>query len=203
MSVDPRLLDALAAVESGGNPRAVSPAGAQGLFQFMPKTSAWLGVDPWDPVSARQGAERYYRYLLDKFGDPDIALAAWNWGEGNVARNIKTYGRFNLAAAPRETQDFVPRVKSKFDPKGTGYDYATARREGLSPDRTGHWPSRAPVSGQILKGMRHPTFPLTERGEADAGYAMQSRANDRIYSEPDGLSGPLVDLILRALWELP
>jgi soluble lytic murein transglycosylase-like protein len=181
MTVDPRLLDALAAVESGGNPRAVSPAGAQGLFQFMPKTSAWLGVDPWDPVSARQGAERYYQYLLDKFGDPDVALAAWNWGEGNVARNIKVHGQFNLATAPRETQDFVPRVKSRMP----GAQASGARSASAS-------------ARPQVPGVPGPRFQVPGTGRQSFSPWPQIQSPEDL-----GLGGPLVDLILRALWELP
>lgn len=71
-----------------------------------------------------------------------------------------------------------------FDPMGTGYDYSTALREGLGMDETGHWPSRAPQSGQLLKGRQHPTYNLTEQGEAEAGYAIQTRADSRGYSAP-------------------
>lgn len=71
-----------------------------------------------------------------------------------------------------------------FDPMGTGYDYSTALREGLGMDETGHWPSRAPQSGQLLKGRQHPTYNLTEQGEAEAGYAIQTRADNRGYSAP-------------------
>jgi len=71
-----------------------------------------------------------------------------------------------------------------FDPMSTGYDYSTALREGLGMDETGHWPSRAPQSGQLLKGRQHPTYNLTEQGEAEAGYAIQTRADNRGYSAP-------------------
>lgn len=68
-----------------------------------------------------------------------------------------------------------------FDAEGEGYDYKTARRSGLGPDHTGHWPSRDPNSGQILKGKKHHTFGLTEKGEAAAGYVIEKRG-DRYFS---------------------
>ena len=68
-----------------------------------------------------------------------------------------------------------------FDPEGAGYDYDAARKAGLGPDATGHWPSRDPATGAILKGRQHPTWDLTEKGERDAGNAIYSR-DGRYYS---------------------
>ncbi len=85
--VDPALLAAVAKVESGFDPAAVSPAGATGLMQFMPATAAGLGVDPTDPASAVDGAARYLRELTDRFGSRDLALAAYNAGPGTVTRH--------------------------------------------------------------------------------------------------------------------
>lgn len=68
-----------------------------------------------------------------------------------------------------------------FDPEGAGYDYATARKAGLKPDKTGHWPSREPKSGVILKGRKHRTWYLTEIGERKAGYRIIKK-NGRYYS---------------------
>jgi soluble lytic murein transglycosylase-like protein len=81
----PQLLDAVQHVESGGNPNAVSPAGAQGPYQFMPATAASVGVtNPFDPVQARQGASRYLTQLDQRFGNPQAAIAAYNAGPGRV-----------------------------------------------------------------------------------------------------------------------
>jgi peptidoglycan DL-endopeptidase CwlO len=85
--VSPTLLAAMAKTESNFNPRAGSPAGAQGLMQFMPGTAAALGVDAWDPASAIDGAARYLRQGLDRFGTTELALAAYNAGPGAVARH--------------------------------------------------------------------------------------------------------------------
>lgn len=83
--VDPELLAAVAQVESGYRPDARSSAGAVGLMQFMPATAASLGVDPWDPASAVDGAARLLRSLTDRFGSVDMALAAYNIGPGALA----------------------------------------------------------------------------------------------------------------------
>lgn len=102
-NVDPRLLAAIAQAESGFNPDAKSPAGAQGLMQFMPATAAEMGVDPWDPASAIDGAARYLRTSLDRFGSTELAVASYNAGRGAVAR----YG----GVPPyRETRAYVAKV---------------------------------------------------------------------------------------------
>lgn len=102
-NVDPALLAAVASTESGFNPRATSPVGAQGLMQFMPATAAEMGVDPWDPASAIDGAARYLRKSLDQFGSTDLAVASYNAGRGAVAR----YGGVPPFS---ETQNYVQKV---------------------------------------------------------------------------------------------
>ena len=84
------LLDAIRMTESGGNRMAVSKAGAQGPYQFMPKTAKQYGVtDPFDEGQSRQGASKYLSNLYQRFnGDEDLAIASYNAGEGNVERAI-------------------------------------------------------------------------------------------------------------------
>ena len=85
--VDPTLLAAVARQESGFDPSAVSPAGAQGLMQLMPGTARGLGVaDPFNPTQAVDGAARLLRDLVTRFGRVDLALAAYNAGPGAVLR---------------------------------------------------------------------------------------------------------------------
>ncbi|MGY1683582.1 transglycosylase SLT domain-containing protein [Geodermatophilus sp. SYSU D01176] len=104
--VDPALLAAVAQQESGFDASAVSPAGAQGLMQFMPATARGLGVDPFDPASAVDGAARYLADLTEQFGSPELGLAAYNAGPGTVRR----YGGIPPYA---ETQNYVRSVTSK------------------------------------------------------------------------------------------
>jgi hypothetical protein len=102
--VDPALLAAVARAESGLDPTAVSPAGAQGLMQLMPATAQGLGVaDPFDPAQAVDGAARLLRSHLDRFGSVELALAAYNAGAGAVSRHggVPPYS---------ETQAYVRRV---------------------------------------------------------------------------------------------
>jgi hypothetical protein len=100
----PILLAALLRSESGFDPRAVSPAGAQGIAQFMPATARGLGLrDPFDPAQAIPAAARLLAGHLRAFGSVPLALAAYNAGPGAVER----YG----GVPPyRETQAYVARI---------------------------------------------------------------------------------------------
>jgi peptidoglycan DL-endopeptidase CwlO len=104
--VDPSLLAAVAKQESNFDTAARSPAGAQGLMQFMPATARGLGVDPMDPASAIDGAAKYLSTLTKQFGSTELALAAYNSGPGTVSR----YG--GIPPYP-ETQNYVRAVMSK------------------------------------------------------------------------------------------
>ena len=101
--IQPSVLAAVAKAESAFDPTAVSHAGAQGLMQFMPGTAAEMGVDPWDPASAIDGAARYLTQNLRRFGSLELALAAYNAGPGAVQRHdgIPPFA---------ETQAYVPKV---------------------------------------------------------------------------------------------
>ena len=108
-------------VESGLDPYAFSPQGAGGLWQFVPGTARQFGlkVDWWaderrDPVSATTAALDYLTQLHARFGDWLLALAAYNCGEGRLARSVRgaiveTPGFFDLDV-PRETREHVAKV---------------------------------------------------------------------------------------------
>lgn len=100
-----QLLKAVAKQESGFNPQAQSPAGAQGLMQFMPPTAQQYGVDAFNPASSVDGAARYLKKLYDQFGDWKLALAGYNWGEGNVGKWLQSGADPN--AMPAETRNYI------------------------------------------------------------------------------------------------
>jgi hypothetical protein len=103
--LDPNLIHAIISAESAFNPSAVSSAGAMGLMQLMPDTARRFGVNnPFDPVANLHGGVRYLRWLMDKFQNTYLALAAYNAGEGAVTR----YG--NSIPPYEETQTYVNRV---------------------------------------------------------------------------------------------
>lgn len=86
-ALPPGLLDALVWTESRYNPLAVSRVGAAGLGQLMPATARELGVaNRFDPVANIDGAARYLRQMLDRFGVVHLALAAYNAGPGAVSK---------------------------------------------------------------------------------------------------------------------
>jgi soluble lytic murein transglycosylase-like protein len=80
------LLGAIVQVESGWNPEARGAAGEIGLGQLMPETARALKVDPRDPAQNLDGAARYLRAMAERFGGWEVAIAAYNAGETNVAR---------------------------------------------------------------------------------------------------------------------
>lgn len=103
------LLRSVALTESGGNQFAVSGAGAQGLFQFMPGTARDMGLrgnDVFDPIKSAEAAARYLSMLLQKNGgDLNKTLASYNWGIGNVQK-------YGMALMPQETRQYIPKVLS-------------------------------------------------------------------------------------------
>ena len=103
--VEHRLVMAIIASESGGNPEALSPAGAIGLMQLMPETAERLGVDPWDPEQNVDGAVRYLASQLSTFKSVDLSLVAYNAGPGFAEKYRR--GHVELGA---ETRGFLIRV---------------------------------------------------------------------------------------------
>jgi len=109
-SLPPQLIHSVIKVESNYNPYAVSVKGAQGLMQLIPETARRFGVtNTFNPVDNIQGGARYLRYLLDLYGgNYPLALAAYNAGEGAVAR----YGGVPPYA---ETQNYLVQVRKQLE----------------------------------------------------------------------------------------
>ena len=104
-----RLTGAVAMAESHGDPNAVSPAGAQGLLQTMPKTFYSLGgTNPFDPRQSWQIGRKYLKQLLGRYHDTEKALAAYNWGPGNLDKDIRQRGDNWRDGLKKETRDYIP-----------------------------------------------------------------------------------------------
>lgn len=106
--VDVGLIKAVIKAESNFNTHAVSHAGARGLMQLMPATARSLGVnDSFDPEQNVMAGTRFLKEMIQRYdGNVDAALAAYNWGPGNVDRRPDSL--------PRETRDYLARVKNLY-----------------------------------------------------------------------------------------
>jgi soluble lytic murein transglycosylase-like protein len=113
--LDPHLVEAVVQVESGYNPWAQSPKGAQGLMQLIPATAARFGVENvFDPAENLAGGSSYLSYLLNLFdGDLSLSLAAYNAGEGAVLR-------YSGVPPYAETQNYVRRVSDLYTGGASG-----------------------------------------------------------------------------------
>ena len=106
-----------------GNMKKSSAAGAKGHFQFMPGTAKAYGISgrEWDFDASSDAAARYFQWLLKHYnGDHNKALAAYNWGNGNLDQAIKRYGNDWLSHAPKETQGYVNSINKMMAYKGRG-----------------------------------------------------------------------------------
>lgn len=106
--VEGNLIRSVIKVESNFKVQSKSPKGAMGLMQLMPATARELGVkNAYDPVENIMGGTRYLKGLLDRYdGDMRVALAAYNWGMGNVERNPQRL--------PQETKEYISSVVRYF-----------------------------------------------------------------------------------------
>jgi membrane-bound lytic murein transglycosylase D len=121
----PTELALLPLVESGFNPMAVSPAQAAGLWQFIPATASRYGLPQDKSYDARRdviastgAALDYLQWLHAMYGDWELALAAYNWGEMAVGRAVALSrarggdGSFASLTLPEETRNYVPRLQA-------------------------------------------------------------------------------------------
>lgn len=106
-----------------GNMKKASAAGAKGHFQFMPGTAKAYGISgrEWDFDASSDAAARYFQWLLKHYnGDHSKALAAYNWGNGNLDKAIKQYGTGWFGHMPKETQGYVNSINKMMAYRSNG-----------------------------------------------------------------------------------
>jgi soluble lytic murein transglycosylase-like protein len=105
--LSPELVAAMVHTESDFRPKLVSSKSAQGLMQIVPDTARILGIrDPFDPEQNIAAGTKYFRYLLNRFDNETVALAAYNAGEGNVER-------FGGIPPFAETREYIAKVNRR------------------------------------------------------------------------------------------
>jgi soluble lytic murein transglycosylase-like protein len=143
---------AVAQIESEFNPIAVSPTGAQGIFQLEPATAAQLGVtNAFDPTQNIQGGLTYLQQLYQKYGDWTTALAAYNWGPGNVDKTLAASP--GSPAIPSSVQGYAFQVLSIAGENdatvATGSDASTSDATSVDPSSVALFALAALVAGVV------------------------------------------------------
>lgn len=144
----PQLEQAVMHVESRGNPNAVSPKGARGTMQTMPETllDPGYGVRPardQSPAELERVGKDYLAAMLKQYGDPKLALAAYNWGPGNVDKAMKRHGGnvdAVIANSNPETRAYVPAVLGQLG--------QVAQAPSPMQSRIGRRPAKPAASGE-------------------------------------------------------
>ena len=159
--IDPDMFVRLIQQESSFRPNVVSPKGAIGLGQLMPATAQELGVDPRDPLQNLEGAAKYFSQQLKRFGDPSLALAAYNAGPTRVAK----LGRVpNIA----ETQNYVKTILGEGQTTmATPFDRAREeelRQQMLATGMAPRTAPRAPLSALRQDRPQAAAAPQQRRG---------------------------------------
>jgi hypothetical protein len=154
--IDPAWLTRLLHQENGFRPTGTSPAGAQGIAQFMPGTAARYGVNVNDPSSSIDGAAHYLSDNLKMFGgNQGLATAAYNWGEGNVQKWLKSGG-----GVPKETQQYVSNITGTPITTWAGAGGASSRLATSPPQDAAPSQAPGPIDPSIIaRGGVSPPIP--------------------------------------------
>ena len=114
MGVEPAIVLSIAKTESGFNQNAKSAGGHIGVFQLSHSTAKRMGLNPYNLDDNIKGGVTYYKNMLDKFGSPELAVAAYNSGPDAIKRHNNT--------VPKHSQNFVNRIMA---------DYKTYKKMGI------------------------------------------------------------------------
>jgi len=130
--IDEKLVRLVLQAESGGNPQAVSPKGAQGLMQLMPETAAGLGVrDAFDPEENVAGGVKYLKHCLTRFKqDVVLALAAYNAGPNAVEK-------YKGVPPYQETENYVASITKAYTGKPWTKEEPEAAEAPAAQEETG------------------------------------------------------------------
>ncbi|MDD4722895.1 MAG: lytic transglycosylase domain-containing protein [Acidaminococcaceae bacterium] len=198
--VDQDLMMRLAGQESGLNQGAISPVGATGVMQLMPETAAGLGVDPNSLEGNIEGGVKYFKQMLDQFGSPELALAAYNAGPGAV----EEYGGIPPYA---ETQNYVSNIMNGYtgQAKTNTEDYKAKLQAILSGNKNYDMQgklreilaSRQPQQDSYANAQRTSggrTMPtISSRGGADRGAIVNAISSGQDWEQPLLLAKQLID----------
>ncbi len=133
------------------------------------------------PVAPYSDPDNYWDQTKKKSGEVGAPGPAGDPGEAGPAGPPIEEFVPDFSLIHEGFKDKAPQAGG-FKTDGEAYDYSSAKAAGLSPDKTGHWPSRNPVTGLLLKGTNHPTWDKTLKGEKEAGYHVSKR-DGRYYSD--------------------
>ncbi|WP_166738469.1 lytic transglycosylase domain-containing protein [Achromobacter aegrifaciens] len=179
------LLDSVWAAESSRGQNMLSPKGAKGHFGFMDPTAAQYGVaDPNDLRQAATGAARMYRDMIDQTGGLDSALAAYNWGIGNLQRK-------GIENAPDETRGYIQKVRAGMAQENDPWDELNRQfaQQSAAPAR-----QEADPWEQLNQQFAAPAAPAQEQQraqEAAPGNTSTSRGPDGVLRvEMGGTAAP-------------
>lgn len=156
--IPPQRLLAQAIAESNGDQNSVSPVGAIGVMQLMPGTARSLGVDPYDLEDNIRGGAIYLRQQYDRFGDWDLAHAAYNAGPGAVEDAGNAIPNFS------ETQNYVARINDymKESPAYSGDIQSRAERNYYGEGGKGEGKYWVLVNNGSYEGARPETMNLLD-----------------------------------------
>lgn len=165
------LLNAVMMQESGGNANAVSPRGAKGWFQFMPKTAAEYGVqDPTNFEQSARGAAKYLQKLHGRFGNTEDALRAYNWGQGNLA-------------------DYKKGVRKDMPPEAQNYPKSVLARMDTAPDLGG---DDAPEFDDVAPDFAEPSAPQAAAPSVDWQKELEGAKLTTILPTAGGIAGSIM-----------